>query len=61
MMVRRPRLDVELPAYDKFAATIDVEELYKAMQSFLKCPRCGGLWCFWEGFAKPPTEYVPAG
>jgi hypothetical protein len=48
-------------AYDKFAANIDAEELYKAMHSFLKCPRCGRLWCFWEGFAKPPTEYVPAG
>jgi hypothetical protein len=47
-------------AYDKFAGNIDAEELYKAMHSFLKRPRCGRLWCFWDGFAKPPTEYVPA-
>ena len=47
--------------FDKFASSIDAEELYKAMQSFLKCPRCGRLWCFWDGFAKPPTEYMPIG
>ena len=47
--------------YDKFIERVDAEELYQVMRSFLQCPRCGRLWLFWDGFEKPPMEYVPTG
>ena len=50
--------DVE---YDRFSGSVDAEELYRAMKSILKCPKCGRLWIFWEGFSQPPAEYVPVG
>ncbi len=43
--------------YDQFSGDVNAEEIYRAMSSFLKCPNCGRLWVFWEGFAKPPTAY----
>jgi hypothetical protein len=45
--------------YDAYSGMIDSEALYNAMRSFLKCPRCGRLWVFWDGFQKPPKVYAP--
>jgi len=47
--------DVE---YDNYVGSIDAEDLYMEMKSFMKCPKCGRLWVFWSGFGKGPEEYV---
>ena len=49
--------DVE---YDKIDATIEWQELYARMNSFLKCPTCGRVWIFWDGFQECATEYIKA-
>ena len=46
-------------AYDQFSGDVDAEEIYRAMQIMLKCPNCGYLWVFWEGFDKPASGYKP--
>ena len=45
--------------YDAFSGVVDAEELYRAMKSFLRCPNCGRLWVFWNGFASAPEGYRP--
>jgi len=45
--------------YDKFTGSVDAEELYRALKSFLQCPNCGRLWVFWNGFDQEPAEYIP--
>lgn len=47
--------DVE---YDMYSGLIDAEELYRAMKAFFKCPRCGRLWFFWDGFDRDPVVYA---
>ena len=47
--------------YDAFSGQVDAEDVFRAMTSMLKCPACGRLWVFWEGFGRRPSEYVPAG
>jgi hypothetical protein len=37
-------------AYDGFAGLIDAENLYHAFKHMLKCPNCGRLWVYWDGF-----------
>lgn len=46
-------------AFDKFSGQVDSETIYQAMTSLLRCPNCGRLWVFWEGFQSPPQEFVP--
>lgn len=46
-------------AFDKFSGQVDAEEIYRATQTVLRCPRCGRLWVFWDN-KKDPKEYVPA-
>lgn len=46
--------------FDSFSGQVDAEEVYAATEMFLRCPKCGRLWVFWEG-AEVPQEYVPAG
>lgn len=46
--------DVE---YDQFQGQIDAEVLYSKMNIFVKCPVCGRLHVFWDGFDKPQTIY----
>lgn len=46
-------------AYDQFSGNVDAEEIYRAMQIMLRCPHCGYLWVFWEGFDKPASGYKP--
>lgn len=46
-------------AYDSFSGKVEAEEVYRAMRSFLKCPRCGRLWLFWDGYQGDPREYQP--
>lgn len=47
-------------AFDAFSDATDAEEIYRAMSSFLKCPRCGRLWVFWDGYESTPQEFVSA-
>jgi uncharacterized protein with PIN domain len=46
--------------YDNYQGSVNVEELYMKMESFIKCPNCQRLWVFWLGFQNEPTEYVKA-
>jgi hypothetical protein len=46
-------------AFDQFSGSVDAEEIYRAMLPVLKCPNCGRLWVFWEGFARPASVYKP--
>lgn len=43
--------------FDKFAGEVNAEEIYGAMSPMLKCPNCGRLWVFWDGFDKPAAVY----
>lgn len=45
--------------FDRFSGPIEAEQLYQTMTSFMKCPRCGTLWIFWNGFSEIPQEYIP--
>lgn len=36
--------------FDNFSEQVDTEEIGKAMKSFIKCPNCGTIWYFWDGF-----------
>ncbi len=45
--------------YNDFEGNIDAEDVYMKMKSFFKCPNCNRLWVFWNGFDKPPQEYMP--
>lgn len=45
--------------YDAYSGLVDSEELYRKMASMLKCPTCGRLWIFWQGFAYEPKAYLP--
>ncbi|NVB80362.1 MAG: hypothetical protein HOV81_18355 [Kofleriaceae bacterium] len=42
---------------DTFSDQVDVEEIYLATDSMLRCPKCDRLWVFWDG-AEVATEYV---
>ena len=43
--------------YDGFSGLVDAEKLYIQMKSMLKCPTCGRLWIYWDGFSAAPTCY----
>ena len=34
-------------------------EIFPQLTGMLKCPVCGRLWVFWEGFGENPQEYLP--
>jgi hypothetical protein len=38
---------------------LDTQKLYEAMNGFLKCPTCGRLWIFWNGYQKAAQEFLP--
>ena len=48
--------DVE---YGKFTDQVDAEEVYMAMEIAVRCPACGRLHIFWDGFANPQVIYKP--
>ena len=43
--------------FDKFSGMIDTGNIYRSMDHLLKCPTCGNLWVFWNGFQNAPTGY----
>jgi hypothetical protein len=46
--------------YEGYQGMVDAEALYCAFKSFLRCPSCGRLWVFWNGFQDEAEEYLPA-
>jgi hypothetical protein len=48
-------------AFDRFTGMVNAEEVYAAMESALRCPRCNRLWVFWDGFQSDPQEYTMPG
>lgn len=46
--------DVEM---DNYEGEVDVEQLYMAMKIVVKCPNCGRLHIFYNGFDKDPIIY----
>jgi hypothetical protein len=36
--------------FEEFYGQEDTEEIGKSMKSFIKCPNCGTIWYFWDGF-----------
>lgn len=47
------------PKLETFPDQVDVEELYLATDSMVRCPTCDRLWIFWNG-ETAATEYVKA-
>jgi hypothetical protein len=47
-------------AYDGFSGLIDAEGLYRAFRHMLKCPDCGRLWVYWDGFKGVAKCYEPS-
>jgi hypothetical protein len=45
--------------YGGRSGNVDAEQLYRSMRNLLKCPACGRLWIYWNGFASPPAVYLP--
>lgn len=45
--------------FDAITGPVDAEDLYRRMKRFLKCPSCGRMWFFWDGFSSSPQEYLP--
>jgi hypothetical protein len=45
--------------FDEWDGQIDVEEIYRAATSFFKCPTCGRLWFYWNGFEHDPVCHRP--
>ena len=52
-------LTISDEAFDSFEGEVDSEVIYREMKNILKCPICGRLWFFWNGFGNEPTSYVP--
>jgi hypothetical protein len=49
--------DVPDGAWD---GSVGFKELYDRATSAFKCPICGRLWVFWDGFESEPQRYDPA-
>jgi hypothetical protein len=47
--------DVE---FDRYSGSVDVEKVYAAMKSLLKCPQCNRLYIFWDGFDRDPEIFI---
>ncbi|MFG1947538.1 hypothetical protein [Nonomuraea sp. NPDC048826] len=45
--------------FDTFQGLVDVEKIYLAAKSMFRCPTCGRLWVYWNGFDNDPKCYAP--
>jgi len=45
--------------YERFAGTVDAEEVYEALGHAFVCPRSGHIWVFKEGIENDPSGYAP--
>lgn len=43
--------------YDQFSGHVDAEEIYKKMRIMLRCPVCGRISIFWDGFGGAALVY----
>ncbi len=48
--------DVE---FDSLGVEVNSAAMYEKMTHFLKCPKCGRLWFYWNGFSEDPVCYTP--
>jgi hypothetical protein len=37
-----------------------IKQIYELANHAFKCPTCGRLWVFWDGFDADPKRYDPA-
>lgn len=44
---------------DTLPDQVDVEEIYRATDTIVRCPKCDRLWVFWDD-AEVATEYARA-
>ncbi|MEV7968750.1 hypothetical protein AB0O34_22605 [Sphaerisporangium sp. NPDC088356] len=47
------------PRFDDFEGLVEAEEVYRACSSMFRCPKCGRLWVYWDGFDGEPACYTP--
>jgi len=45
--------------FDNYQGMINSSEIYQEMESFVKCPSCGSLWFFWDGWNSKAQKYTP--
>jgi hypothetical protein len=45
---------------DAWEGRIGWKQLYDRVTHAFKCPACGRLWVYWDGFASKPTRYDPS-
>lgn len=45
---------------NRFEGQVNRSDIYDAMAPVVRCPKCHRLWIFWEGFGKPPAQYILA-
>jgi len=43
--------------YDKFDDPIDSVNLYLKMTKLIKCPACGRIYIYWNGFNEEPEVF----
>lgn len=46
--------------FDRLFGQVDVEDLYRQMVIFYRCPVSDHIWAFWDGLDSPPSLYAPA-
>lgn len=45
--------------FDAFQGIVQAEDIYRATTIMYRCPKCGNLWIYWQGFDQPPSLYSP--
>ncbi len=45
--------------FDEFEGIVDAEDVYLRCKSIFRCPECGRLWIYWDGFGEAPVCYAP--
>jgi len=46
-------------SFDRYDGFVNAEGLYDDLLHALKCPNCGRLHIFWDGFQNLPQTYKP--
>lgn len=59
LMISDQRFD-EVSISEMRMDTSDLSEASNLMTRLLRCPSCGRLWVFWDGYGQPAVEYVIA-
>jgi hypothetical protein len=43
-----------------WAGTVGFKQMYERATHAFKCPTCGRLWVYWDGFDADPQRYDPS-